>query len=170
MAGELEDGRKEGRQDAKLLADLRRAGLVEVDSLGDAGEALFEQLVAGPASATLDDGEAATIAYAVEHSVGVVVDDHKARRMGKERHSAMQMRSSVELLQHAALQKTLGRHGLSTAVLTALQTARMRVLPEQIEWVVNLIGDADASLCHSLPNRTREAAAARSKLSTRYEL
>lgn len=161
VVGELEDGRKKGRRDAEMLAELRKAELLEIDGLGDMGEALFERLVAGPASATLDDGEAATIAYAVEHSVGVVVDDHKARRMCKERHSGLQMQCSVELFQHPSVQKAFGVEWLSSAVLKALQIARMRVLPEHIEWIVALIGHDNAISCPSLPIWSREAAAAR---------
>jgi predicted nucleic acid-binding protein len=157
VAGELEDGRKKGRQDADLLAELKKAGLVETDSLGEVGEALFEGLVVGTASATLDDGEAATIAYAVEHSLGVIVDDSKARRICKEKHKAVPMRCSVEIFQHPSVQKALGKERLSSAVLNALQTARMRVLPEHIEWVVSLIGSANANSCRSLPKRDRQS-------------
>jgi predicted nucleic acid-binding protein len=157
-AGELEDGRKSGRRDADMLAELREAGLVEVGSLGDAGERLFEKLVAGPASETLDDGEAATIAYAVEHSLGIVVDDRKARRICRERYSAVPMRCSVELFQRSVLHKTLGQERLVSAVFNALQIGRMRVPKDHIPWVVELIGDQKASACRSLPQRSRRRA------------
>jgi predicted nucleic acid-binding protein len=154
-AAELETGRQKGRRDAAMLIDLRDAGLVDVVALGDGGEALFERLVVGPAHETLDDGEAATIAYAVEHSLGVVVDDSKARRMLREQFGHLIMSSSVELLQHPALASSLGKDGLAAAVLSALRTGRMRVLPEHISWVVDLIGDVDAASCPSLPKRSR---------------
>lgn len=153
VANELDDGRKKGRQDADMLGELNRAGLLQIDSLSDTGEALFEQLVVGPANATLDDGEAATIAYAVEHSLGIVVDDSKARRLCRERYSGIPMRCSVEILQHASIHKALGEERLSVAVLNALRNARMRVLPDHLEWVVNVIGEANASACRSLPRR-----------------
>lgn len=152
-AGELEYGRRKGRADADMLTELRKAGLVEVDSLGDAGEVVFEQLVAGAANETLDDGEAATIAYAVEHSLSIVVDDGKARRICRERHGGVRMRSSIEIFQHASLHKALGRERLAAAITNALQIGRMRVLPEHIPWVMELIGDQNASACRSLPRR-----------------
>lgn len=155
--GELDQGRKNGRADADLLAELRRAGLIEVSGLGVVGEAVFEQLVAGPANDTLDDGEAATIAYAVEHSLGIVVDDGKARRICRERYPQVQMRSSVELFQHQILRSALGQERLASAVLNALRIGRMRVLPEHIPWVVELIGDKNASACSSLPKRSRRS-------------
>ena len=156
VVGELEGGRRNGRTDADMLVDLRKAGLVEVDSLGNAGEILFEQLVAGAASETLDDGEAATIAYAVEHSLGIVVDDGKARRICRERYSGVRMRSSVEIFQHSSLHTALGRERLAAAVMNALQIGRMRVLQEHVPWVVELIGDQSASACRSLPQRSRK--------------
>jgi len=150
-ASELEDGRRKGRQDADLLGELSRAGLLQIESLSDVGEALFEQLVVGRADATLDDGEAATIAYAVEHSIGLVVDDRKARRLCRERHGGIPMYSSVEIFRHPLIHKALGQDRLSVAVLNALKNARMRVLPEHLEWVVSLIGEANADSCRSLP-------------------
>ncbi|MEJ0098501.1 MAG: hypothetical protein WDO12_01635 [Pseudomonadota bacterium] len=130
-----------------------------MEALGDAGEALFEQLVVGPASETLDDGEAATIAYAVEHSLGIVVDDAKARRICREKHGDVGLRYSVELFQHPALRQTLGQDHLSSAVLNALRIGRMRVPPEHLAWVVNLIGESNANDCGSLPKRARQSTA-----------
>jgi predicted nucleic acid-binding protein len=155
VAGELEGGRKKGRLDAAMLAELSNGGLVEIATLGDPGYLLFEHLVVGPAIATLDDGEAATIAYAVEQTLEVVVDDNKARRICREQYGGIPMRCSVEIFQHPSVQKSLGRERLSSAVLNALQRARMRVLPEHMNWVIDLIGDRNASSCHSLPRRKR---------------
>lgn len=152
-AAELDNGKAKGRRDADMLATLKTAGLLDVVTLGEVGEGLFEKLIAGPANATLDDGEAATIAYAVEHSLSVVIDDSKARRICRENYSALPVRCSVELLQHPAISKELGEDRLAAAVLSALKIARMRVMPDQIEWVVALIGEANASKCSSLPLR-----------------
>jgi predicted nucleic acid-binding protein len=155
-AAELDGGKKKGRRDADLLAELKAAGLLDVESLGDVGEAIFEKLVVGPADATLDDGEAATIAYAIEHSLSVVIDDRKARRICRERYSSLPVRCSVELLQHPSINKGLGRDRLSAAVLNALKISRMRVVPDHIEWVVKLIGKANAESCASLPLRKKK--------------
>lgn len=150
-AAELDDGRKNGRKDADLLTQLYDAQLVEFVSLGDAGAALFEQLVAGPAHATLDDGEAATIAYAVEHSLGIIVDDSKARRVCRERYNGVKLRCSVDLFKHPSVYNALGDERLSVAVLNALMNSRMRVIPEDVEWIVQLIGEEHAKSCRSLP-------------------
>lgn len=156
-AHELEEGRKKGRRNSELLAELVGAGVMEIDGLGTSGEAIFEQLVAGPAISTLDDGEAATIAYAVEHSIDLVVDDGKARRICKEQFPDRTLRCSVELFQHPSIESALGTARFAVAVLNALQKARMRVLPEHVGWIVSVIGQDNASACRSLP-RGRYAA------------
>lgn len=61
VVDEIADGVTKGRGDVDVFNKLRRLGLLEVASLGAIGEDLFEHLVVGPASATLDDGEAATM-------------------------------------------------------------------------------------------------------------
>lgn len=154
--GELDEGRKNGRPDAELFADLCKAGLVVVDRLGDIGKEMFEQLVIGPANETLDDGEAATIAYAVEHSFGVVVDDNKARRICRERYSHVKIQCSVELFKHPSIRQALGQQRFASAILNALRIGRMHVLPEHVSWVVGLIGEKNASACTSLPKRLRQ--------------
>lgn len=159
VVDEIADGVNKGRGDVDVFNKLRRLGLLEVASLGAIGEGLFEHLVVGPASATLDDGEAATIAYAAEHTLGVIMDDYKAKRICKERFDGVGILCSVEIFRHSDIQKALGRRGLGMAVLNALQLARMGVPAEHIEWVVSIIGESNASSCPSLPRRTREAAA-----------
>ena len=63
---ELESGLQSGRNDAAALDGWRASRLVQVVPLGDTGMGHFFKLVSGPASQTLDDGEAATIALALE--------------------------------------------------------------------------------------------------------
>ena len=87
VVSELEEGRKTGREDAQMLAQLLQAQLIQTDSLGEPDESLFEALVSGTAATTLDDGEAATIAYAAGRSLPIVLDDQKARRIWQERFS-----------------------------------------------------------------------------------
>ena len=139
--GEIEDGRAKGLHDADTLKDLVSSNLVEV--------------VAGAAHSTLDDGEAATIAYAAAKQLTVAVDDRKARRICREHFPAIQLQCSGDILQHPAIEERLGKKRLAAAVLNALQGARMRVLPEQLEWVIELIGKDVAATCRSLPQQRR---------------
>jgi predicted nucleic acid-binding protein len=155
VVSELEGGRKAGREDAQMLAQLLQAQLIETDSLSEPDESLFEALVSGTAATTLDDGEAATIAYAAGRSLPIVLDDQKARRIWQERFSHLAIRSSVDLFRHPDLQRVLGQERLAAGVFHALKTARMRVLAEHTSWVTSLIGEANARVCRSLPRRHR---------------
>src|SRR5262245_27174178 len=65
VASELEAGKLRGWNSAERLGTLVAAGTVQVVELDDAAQECFESLVVGPAADTLDDGEAATIAYAL---------------------------------------------------------------------------------------------------------
>lgn len=121
---ELEGGRNKGRRDADKLKQLVAQGLVAVKSLGPAGFAQFERLVVGSAPETLDDGEAATIAYAFEKNAVAVIDERKAIRLCGERFPQVGIRSTVDILARPEVERSLGRPSLADAVFSALQGAR----------------------------------------------
>jgi predicted nucleic acid-binding protein len=154
---ELNNGRARGRKDADRLQELVSAGHVEIVSLGELGWQPFEELVAGPTTETLDDGEAATIAYAVEHGATAVLDEKKATRLCRVRFPKLSLASTVDILLHPDVRSALGEQGLGDALFAALRDARMRVFPHDLEKVVRLIGPERAALCLSLPKvfRTR---------------
>ena len=77
VAGELEAGRKRGRSDADFVSTLVSMGRAEVVSLCGECEGNFLAMVCGSGSATLDDGEAATIAWAVAHGGIPIIDEKK---------------------------------------------------------------------------------------------
>ncbi len=153
VSAELEQGRRHGRPDSQILNELVSARLIEIVSLGDTGLEMFEGLVQGRAAQTIDDGEAATIAYAVERGAMAFIDERKATRICGERFSEMRVACTVDLLAHPGIAAALGRNGLANAVTNALQLARMRVPARHIQWVVHLIGEEQAALCTSLPRR-----------------
>jgi len=161
IPAELEQGRHRGRRDAETLCELVAAGLVRVVTLGEPAEAIFESLVIGGAAQTLDDGEAATIAYAVEHRSVAVIDERKAIRICGQRFPARRLGCTVDVFAHPDVLRTLGRERASQAVANALQLARMRVLPHHVNWVVDLIGAEQAALCASLPRSVRGMGMAR---------
>jgi predicted nucleic acid-binding protein len=158
VADELEGGRPKGRRDAERLAQLVRADLVTMATLGEPGLLHFEGLVVGAGPETLDDGEAATIAYALEAHARAFIDERKAIRLCATRYPQMSLGCTVDLLAHRAVQSALGASRLATAVHCALRDARMRVLPRHMEWVVALIGDARVSECPCLPDVIRRQA------------
>jgi predicted nucleic acid-binding protein len=156
VSTELDDGRERGRQDADLLNSLVAAGLIEIVKLNDSCAIHFEKLVVGPASMTLDDGEAATIAYAFVHEGIAIIDERKATRICGEMFPELRICSTVDILAHPDVWRSLGKQLLAEAVLNALRNGRMRVLPHHIEWVVDLIGPEHAAACPSLPKAARK--------------
>ena len=155
IPAELEEGRHRGRFDAELLKELVASGLVGIVHLEDRMEPHFEELVIGAAAATLDDGEAATIAYAIEHKAIALIDERKANRICAERFPQLRRGSTVDIFAHPNVGQRLGGDSLAEAVFNALHHGRMRVLPHYVQWVVDLIGNERAALCPSLPASAR---------------
>lgn len=154
-ADELRDGGSRDRNDASKLTALVRANLIEVVTLDGSGLVHFEGLVIGEASETLDDGEAATIAYAAQASAVAVIDERKALRLCASRFPHVRLGSTVDLFAHAAVQRALGASRLADAIHRALLEARMRVLPHHLPGVLDLIGPERAAQCVSLPGSVR---------------
>jgi predicted nucleic acid-binding protein len=157
IPGELDTGRARGRKDADRLQELVAAGHLDIVALNDAGWQHFEGLVAGPAVETLDDGEAATIAYALENRGTAVIDENKATRLCGIRFPDLRLVSTVDILLHPKVRAELGEQGVGDAVFAALRGARMRVFPHHHEEVIHLIGQERAAQCLSLPRGLRAA-------------
>jgi len=151
---ELEAGRRRGRDACDRVKELVESGLLDVVELGEDAMPLFEGLVIGPAISTLDDGEAATIAYAVAHAGTALIDERKATRISTERYPELRIACTVDILMHQNVQRQLGPDLLSDAVFKALRDGRMGVTRQHLEWILALIGEK-AALCSSLPRRAR---------------
>jgi len=157
VPGELETGRSRGRRDADMLQELVSAGLVRIVTLNEAAAIHFEQLVVGPAAMTLDDGEAATIAYTAANGGIPIIDERKANRICAERYPALRLACTTDIFMHAGVERAIKRERLAQGVVNALQLARMRVLPHHVEWVIDLIGAEQAAQCTSLPQSARRS-------------
>lgn len=155
VPGELEGGRHRSRQDSDLLNELVISNLIKVVKLEEGALRYFEQLVIGPAASTLDDGEAATIAYAISHRGFAIIDERKANRICSQRFPKLRIGCTVDIFAHPSVQHSLGREHLASAVFSALHQGRMRVFQDHLDWVVELIGVERAALCTSLPNSVR---------------
>ena len=136
------------------LAVLIQENLIEHAQLGEAGLVHFANLVTGSAAETLDDGEAATIACAIERGAVALLDDRKAIRICMERFSNLAVGCTVDVLAQRHVQAALGRH-LGDAVFHALDRGCMRVPDRHGQWVVELIGQERVAGCRSLPKRFR---------------
>lgn len=106
---------------------------------------------------TLDDGEAATIAFAYETGAVALIDEKKAQHICAAHFPHLRVMSTVDFLMQDSIISALGQPALSQALLYALRYARMRVPPHQIEKVVDLIGEEAAATCVSLPKTHRTA-------------
>jgi predicted nucleic acid-binding protein len=157
VPAELRLGQAQDRISFEQLRELSRAGLIEAVSLNEAELVVFEELVIGSASETLDDGEAATIACAVRRGFVAIIDEKKATRICGVRFPALVLASSVDLFTHGAVIERLGHSKLAEGVFNSLRDARMSVLPHHLDIVVHLIGESRAAECLSLPATVRRA-------------
>jgi predicted nucleic acid-binding protein len=155
VATELGEDRRSGRNDAALLNELTAAGRIAIRPLDEAATQLFGSLVVGTTTETLDDGEAASIAVAVTCDAIVAIDERKARRICAQRFPGLRLLSTAELFLHDDVARKLGRDRQRNAIFRALQTARMRVLPQHVGRIVQLIGADRARQCPSLPKAVR---------------
>ena len=155
VTSELETGRTRGRDACDRLKQLSATGVIDIVELDDDAARHFEELVIGPAAATLDDGEAATIAYALSQDGTVLIDERKATRMCGQRFPQLRVACTVDLLMHPNVQQQLGPDLMADAVFKALHDGWMGVLPHHLEWIVGLIGDERAARCASLPQQVR---------------
>jgi len=155
VPAELDEGRNTGRLHADLVDELVSLRHLKIVSLGNQATQVFEELVFGKGIDTLDDGEAATIAYAVESAAFAIIDERKANRICNQRFPSLRMGCSMDIFSHPNVLHAIGRKKQADAVFKALRDARMRVLPHHEEWVVNLIGPEQAKLCPSLPKTVR---------------
>ena len=152
---ELEDGTRNGHDDAQQLRMLIDGGLAQLVRLGAGSRSVYESLVTGSTLCTLDDGEAATISYAQE-AVGIaLIDERKARSLCADRFPGLRVASTVDLLMQETVALALGAQGQIDALVNALTRARMRVPTEQLTLVKKLIGAERAASCMSLPKVAR---------------
>lgn len=156
VLGELRSGGGEHR-DCALLNELIAGGFVEAVQIGESGEDDFIGLVSGPASETLGDGEAATIAKALEVDGLALVDDRKALRICAERYPHLPTSGTVDLLRHPQLTAALTERQLADAVFHAARDARMHVPAPHGRWVIELLGMERAQLCPSLTRIVRSS-------------
>jgi predicted nucleic acid-binding protein len=154
---ELERGRDKGRRTAAALADLIKDGLVEVAELPSGAEETYLNLVAGPVSQTLDDGEAATLALALQVGAVAIIDERKAINLARDRFPALQIISTTELLLSDAVRSVFSNEELGNVLYGALREARMRVPEHLLEAVCACLGPERAAGCVSLPARVRQS-------------
>lgn len=133
------------------LNRLDRQGLIEIAELSNESLSTYLDL----ATERLDDGEAATLALAIHRDAVPVIDEKQARRFYLSHYPERPMSSTVELFYRLDQRQCLSEDTLRTALFQALRIAKMRVLPEWVDWVVSVIGVENAKQCSSLPRSQR---------------
>ena len=152
---ELSMGESHGHRCGEKLEVLISQGLLELAELGPGDDLVYRSLVEGGFESTLDDGEAATIAYAVGHDGVALIDERKARRICAARFPDLLFASTVEVLLHPLVAERLGESGQSEAIFSALRDARMHVPHHALQEVIERIGEEAATVCPSLPRSHR---------------
>jgi hypothetical protein len=152
---ELDGGRGHGVKVREAISVWESRGLVSIVRLEESAYDMYEALIAGVA--TLDDGEAATIAHALDIDGIAVLDEARARNTSIRRFPALPLSSAAGLLLTPALAAGIGTSAVADALFAALKHSRMRVPAELQLDVVRLIGDERAALCNSLPAAVRIA-------------
>lgn len=149
VAGELEHETSRKNGERSFLNAVLSAGIVALVNLNDAENEIFHELTA--TSPSLGDGEAATIAVAVEKGFLPVIDDKR----GRGRAAALQKREpywSIDLFRHPATIAALGTQLANDALYLALRVGRMRVPSERANGVISLLGMERSRDCTCLPN------------------
>jgi hypothetical protein len=82
-------------------------------------------------------------------------DEKKANRICAQRFPELRLASTVDIFMHPDVQSELGTEVLADTVFNALCRGRMRVFPQHVDWVIELIGVERARLCTSLPGPVR---------------
>ena len=152
---EIGRGNRQKRQDKLALDSLVAHGIITIASLDEDAMQTFESLVIGPAISTLDDGEAATIAYSVHTGSVAVVDERKATALSHSRFPKLVTMSTMDLFASESVRSQLSHDLLKQTIFMALVHGRMQVPKIHLDWVLELIGPENAIQCLSLPSFAR---------------
>lgn len=147
----MREDRRSGRNDGLLTRALAAAQTLHISPLSLLGERHIEKLVVGSGVDTLDDGEAATIALALQLRGVAILDERKGHRLCRQLFPDLQVGWTVDLFSNSKVQAHLGNEQLAVALYQALRDARMSVPQSHLPWLIGLIGADRASECSSLP-------------------
>ncbi|NML99746.1 hypothetical protein HHL24_17615 [Paraburkholderia sp. RP-4-7] len=147
---EIERGAVNGRPEFELLTAMVNEGIVRVEELGGEVLATLFDLVSGGTEESLDDGEAATLAFAYGSGFYAAIDEKKATRLAAVRFESLRLVTTIDILAHESVRTLLGDELLADATFRALRLARMQVREHQFEWVAELIGPENVDACSSL--------------------
>ncbi|MBR0778976.1 hypothetical protein JQ625_29480 [Bradyrhizobium diazoefficiens] len=152
---EVEFDSFKGRHEIGLLQEMIADQVLLVRQLEGQALETFFALVSGPASESLGDGEAATLALAHAKGCSAAIDEKKATRLAAERFASTRLVTTVDILAHNSVRVGLGEAMLADAAFQALRFARMQVREHQFNWIARLIGPQNVEACSSLRRLAR---------------
>lgn len=138
------------------LCEWQDRRLISTVALDQSQQRLFNDLTSKNLEHSLDDGEAATIAYAMGGTDPMipVIDEKKATRIFRARWPSDALFDTVGLFWNLVECDLMPVAEARHAVFSALRHARMQVRHGMREWVVQLIGEDLALQCPSLGMRS----------------
>lgn len=147
---ELNRGEINGHKDGEKIKALIDHGIVKVIDLGEKGVKIYESLITGTTSDTLDDGEASTIGCVNELEGAIVIDERKANSICSRKYPNLEAYSTIDILTSAPVKNELGKEKQSEAIFNALKNARMNVPHERAKEIIEIIGADRAAQCRTL--------------------
>jgi predicted nucleic acid-binding protein len=139
-----------GKSPVALLGRLQATGLIQVIRMDDEVYSTFIELTGAVPPDDLDDGEAATLAQALHRGYVPVVDEKKAMRIARIQFPEVTILNSLDLLAAPEQMEEQGQDIFAENIYLALHNARMRVLPTERPWVIQLLGNDRVVDCPSL--------------------
>lgn len=122
-----------------VLAPFIDNGAIQLVDLGDSELNTFIDLVGAPAPDDLDDGEAATIAYASHNLACPVIDESKGRRICREKFPALDVIDTIDLLRMVKHDDGFSEMDFIRGIEGALTIGRMRVAEHHLEWLSSMV-------------------------------
>ncbi|WP_321794833.1 hypothetical protein [Caballeronia sp. J97] len=147
---ELRNGSLSERPEMDELLALLDSETLRVATLDGQASAVFFDLVGGTVAESLDDGEAATLAFALHHNLSAAIDEKKATRIATERYPSLRLITTVDIFAFGPVKKHLSDDDLKNAIFRALSLARMQVREPQFDWIAETIGSEKVQLCSTL--------------------
>ena len=147
-----EVGGKQGKfyESSRIFMEgLLSANLLEVVRLSDEEIEVSQRMTRMENG--LEEGEATTIAVAKSRGYIPIIDEKRGRAYALNELGNVIIGRSIDVLLHSKVRSTIAGSLIREAVYFALRDAKMNISPNQLNFVIELIGKDRARACVSLP-------------------
>ncbi len=153
--GEVRRNPIDGSPASAVLEPLVERAALRRETMAERSSSVFFSLTGAKPPDDLNDGEASTLAHALDIGGCAAIDERKATRIAGERFPTLVLCSTLDIFCHEPIVEALGTNRLRQAVFSALKLARMRVPIEFEPWVRDLLEPDQIAQCSSLKRRWR---------------